>query len=191
MIKLNVGFRIVLNTTAAVLFAGMGLFCLPWGQNDPQSASGFFVLALYFFITSVSKAMTIQFGDIEEPNYSVFVEQVFQWINKWIAAGMLCVFAVPHPQFTGVLLWGAIAGVFAYSGLKNFAYVIYFVRKVVLSFMEQRRAIKEHLKRVKAQVELMKLEQEQERKEAQAEENLLADLNNFFANSDPTDNSRK
>lgn len=188
--KMNAGVGIVLTATAAVLLAGLGVACLPWGINDPQSSSGFLILALFFFITSISRAMTIQFGELEE-NTTALVDCFFRGVNKSIAAGLLFAFAVPHPQFTGIVLWTSVAGLLAYSGLKNFAHVGFVLNNAVKSFMEQRKATKEFLKKEQAMVELRNLQREQAKWDAQVEEGLVADLANYLASSDPTDNSKK
>jgi hypothetical protein len=190
MMKMNAGVGIVLTATAAVLLAGLGVVCLPWGINDPQSSSGFLILALFFFITSIGRAMTIQFGELEE-NTTALVDCFFRGVNKSIAAGLIFAFAVPHPHFTGIVLWTSVAALLTYSGLKNFVHVGFVVHKGVKTFMEQRKAVKEHLKRNRAMVELMNLQKEQAKWNAQAEEELVADLASYLASTDPTDNSKK
>lgn len=188
--KMNAGFGIVLTATAAAVSAGLGVSCLPWGINDPQSSSGFLILALFFFITSLSKAMTIQFGELEE-NSTALVDCFFQGINKWIAAGLLFAFAVPHPQFTGILLWTGIAGILTYSGLKNICHVLFVLNKSVKSFMEERRAVKAQMRTEKAMADLLNLEEAQAKWNAQIEEGLVNDLASYLAESDPTDNPKK
>lgn len=190
MKKMNAGVGIVLSATVAVLSAGLGAYCLPWGINDQQSSAGFFILALFFFITSLSKAMTIQFGDIQESSANL-VDCFFQGVNKWIATGLLATFAVPHPQFTGILLWSGISGILFYSGLMNVLHVLFTLNKAFKDYLEERRSVREQMRAQKAMADLLHLQEVQVKKSAQMEEDLVADLNSFFAESDPTNNSKE
>lgn len=190
MKKMNAGVNIVLTVAVALLSAGLGAYCLPWGINDPQSSAGFFILALFFFITSLSKAMTFQFGEDQEGPANL-VDYFFRGVNKWIATGLLVTYSVPHPQFTGILLWGGIAGVLFYSGLMNVLHVLFVLHGMVREYMENRRAAREQMRTQKAMADLLHLQEAQVKKSAQVEEDLVADLNSFFAESDPTDSSKK
>jgi hypothetical protein len=190
MKKMNAGVGIVLTATVALLSAGLGVYCLPWGINDQQSSAGFFILSLFFFITSLSKAMTIQFGE-DQAGSANLVDFFFRGVNKWIASGLLIAYSVPHPQFTGILLWSGIAGVLFYSGLMNVLHVLFTLHGMMGEFMSARRVAKTQLRAQKAMAQLLHMQEAEIKKNAKVEEDLVADLNNFFAESDPTDNSKK
>lgn len=190
MKKMNAGVSIVLTVAVALLSAGLGVYCLPWGINDPESSAGFFILGLFFFITSLSRAMTFQFGEDQEGSANL-VDYFFRGVNKWIATGLLIAYSVPHPQFTGILLWSGIAGVLFYSGLMNVLHVLFTLHVMVGEYVEKRRAERMQMRVQKEVAELLHLQKVEAKKSAQIEEDLVADLNSFFAESDPTDSSKK
>lgn len=194
MQRMSSGLAIVVSGVLTALMAALGLFCAPFGINDPQSSVGFFILALLFFIQTLLCSFAIRFDGAKErtlPSYLAY------GINKLSAVAALIAFAAPHPHFTGVMLWLGVSILILSSGAKDLCHVGYSVWKDVRNWWVSRTQVVDpfHIGAgpdalFQGQDFAAEMRQQELNRKAE-EESLLADLAGFLADTDSTGNGNK
>jgi hypothetical protein len=181
LIKIHSGFYIVGFAALSLVTATAGILCSSWGLDDPQSGSGFFSLSFCFFIQALGRVLNIRFGEGDALDV---LEDLFKAVNQLLAMTMIIINAVPHPQFTGVLLWSGVALLLLHSAVKNLWEIGEFFWEEIQS---ARSARVENKKRIQAEIEITKTMQAERAKMEEAgqiEHELLLDLTDFLANKD-------
>jgi hypothetical protein len=182
MKKMSSGWVIAISVLLALVAATASIFCWPFGINDQQSSSGFAVMSLFFFIQAIMHSSLIQFGERDEISLG---EYLGRGINKLLAVVALSIYAVPHPAFTGVLLWVGISLLFLNSGAKDICHVGYTLWKEVKEYVADWRDAKQRDKAQQAMVTALLAEEAKVKQAALVEEGLMSDLANFLDDSNP------
>ena len=179
VIRFNAGLQMLGYILITIVTALLSIACHSTTFADPQSGAGFRTLTLFLVIETILLAFRVQFED--HPVDRSTANYLGTGLNRFTAAIVLILTAVPHPALTGVLLWLGISVILLRSGAMHLLHVGFVAWRGIQSHWDTWTAVRHREKAEQEMAAALKAQEIKAQQEAKIEEDLISDLNNFLS----------
>jgi hypothetical protein len=178
--KLGAGAKLGLSVVFAVISGLATWYCSPLGINHSFSYNGFFFITCFFFIISTMQVFKVGEEEVEDDLPACISTGMLQLITGFLIMN----YAAVADNFETCLLWGAVDLVFFFLGFNNVCHFVYSMWKLWSEEWTAFKMQRQNRKAESAIIETLRAEEAEQRKNAEMEDKLVADLGKFLSDSD-------